>query len=177
MFQCDDTRDCIIQFCLPEDEHMCSKHVEAWNKLITKFSASSWLILINKLTKSNGISLMSSYWTPISNYIYIYIKLKTMVCDFKRTERKKYETELEESTWNPQDISDWLKNYQQEWVAYNLPSVFKCVRSFSQFYLPSFKSFMNDWQNITINTARSIILADEFEDSERLTSTRRLKKV
>ena len=27
---------------------MCSKHVEAWNKLIIKFSASSWLILINK---------------------------------------------------------------------------------------------------------------------------------
>ena len=25
----DDTRDCIIQFCPPDDEHMCSKHVEA----------------------------------------------------------------------------------------------------------------------------------------------------
>ena len=45
---CDDTRDCIIQFCHPDDEHMCSKHVEAWNKLIIKFSASSWLILRNK---------------------------------------------------------------------------------------------------------------------------------
>ena len=29
-------------------EHMCSKYVEAWNKLI-KFSASSRFILINKL--------------------------------------------------------------------------------------------------------------------------------
>jgi len=28
-----------------DDEHMCSKHVEAWNKLIIKFSAPSWLIL------------------------------------------------------------------------------------------------------------------------------------
>ena len=27
-YKCDDTRDCIIQFC-PPDEHMCSKHVEA----------------------------------------------------------------------------------------------------------------------------------------------------
>ena len=27
---------------------MCSKHVEAWNKLIIKFGASSWLILRNK---------------------------------------------------------------------------------------------------------------------------------
>jgi hypothetical protein len=27
---------------------MCSKHVEAWNKLIIKFSASRWLILRNK---------------------------------------------------------------------------------------------------------------------------------
>ena len=25
----DDTRDCIVQFCPPDDEHMCSKHVEA----------------------------------------------------------------------------------------------------------------------------------------------------
>ena len=43
--RCDDTRDCIIQFWPPDDEHMCSKHVEVWNKLIIKFSASSWLIL------------------------------------------------------------------------------------------------------------------------------------
>ena len=30
----------------PDDEHMCSKHVEEWNKLIVKqkFYASSWLI-------------------------------------------------------------------------------------------------------------------------------------
>jgi len=35
-----------MQFWPPDDEHMCSKHVEAWNKLIVKqkFSASSWLI-------------------------------------------------------------------------------------------------------------------------------------
>ena len=45
---CDDTRDCIVQFCPPDDEHLCSKLVEAWNKLIIKFSASSWLILRNK---------------------------------------------------------------------------------------------------------------------------------
>ena len=41
----DDTRDCIVQFRPPDDEHLCSKHVEAENKLIIKFSASSWLIL------------------------------------------------------------------------------------------------------------------------------------
>ena len=35
-YGCDDTRD---------DEHVCSKHVEAWNKLIIKFSASSCLTL------------------------------------------------------------------------------------------------------------------------------------
>ena len=28
-YRCDDTRDCIIQFCPPVNEHMCSKHVEA----------------------------------------------------------------------------------------------------------------------------------------------------
>ena len=29
LFQCDDTRDCIVQFWPPDDEHLCSKHVEA----------------------------------------------------------------------------------------------------------------------------------------------------
>ena len=28
-YRCDDTRDCIVQFWPPDDEHMCSKHVEA----------------------------------------------------------------------------------------------------------------------------------------------------
>ena len=45
-YRCDDTRRCVMQFWPPDDEHMCSKHVEAWNKLIVKqkFCASSWLI-------------------------------------------------------------------------------------------------------------------------------------
>ena len=28
-YKCDDTRDCIVQFCPPDDEHMCSKHIDA----------------------------------------------------------------------------------------------------------------------------------------------------
>ena len=45
-YRCDDTRGCVMQFWPPGDEHMCSKHVEACNKLIVKqkFCASSWLI-------------------------------------------------------------------------------------------------------------------------------------
>ena len=46
LYRCDDTRGCIMQSWPPDDEHMCSKHVEAWNKLIVKqqFFVSSWLI-------------------------------------------------------------------------------------------------------------------------------------
>ena len=45
-YTCDNTGGCVMQFWPPDDEHMCSKHVEAWNKLIVKqkFCASSWLI-------------------------------------------------------------------------------------------------------------------------------------
>ena len=45
-YKCDDTKDCVMQFGPPDDEHMCSKHVEAWNKLSVKqkICASSWLI-------------------------------------------------------------------------------------------------------------------------------------
>ena len=28
-YRCEDTRDCIVQFWPPDDEHLCSKHVEA----------------------------------------------------------------------------------------------------------------------------------------------------
>ena len=28
-YKCDDTRGCIVQFWPPDDEHVCSKHVEA----------------------------------------------------------------------------------------------------------------------------------------------------
>ena len=44
-YRCDDTRDCTVQFWPSDDEHVCSKHIEALNKFIIKFSASSWLIL------------------------------------------------------------------------------------------------------------------------------------
>jgi len=31
-YRCDDTRFCVMQFWPDDDEHMCSKHVEARNK-------------------------------------------------------------------------------------------------------------------------------------------------
>ena len=45
-YRFDDTRDCVMQFWPPDDEHMCTKQVEVWNKLIVKQKccASSWLI-------------------------------------------------------------------------------------------------------------------------------------
>ena len=46
--------DCIIQFCPPDDAHMCSKHVEFWNKVIIKFNSSSCWILINKYIEMHG---------------------------------------------------------------------------------------------------------------------------
>ena len=44
-YRCGDARGCIVQFWPPNDKQVCSKHVEARNKLIIKFSASSCLIL------------------------------------------------------------------------------------------------------------------------------------
>jgi len=45
-YRYDDTRGCVMQFWPPDDEQVCLKHVEAWNKLIVKqkFCASGWLI-------------------------------------------------------------------------------------------------------------------------------------
>ena len=55
-YRCDDTRGCVMQFWPPDDAHICSKHVEAWNKLIVKqkFCATSWLITEIKYTETHG---------------------------------------------------------------------------------------------------------------------------
>ena len=43
-YRCDDTRGCVMQFWPPDDEHMCSKHVEAWNKTCwDKHTGEVWL--------------------------------------------------------------------------------------------------------------------------------------
>jgi len=67
-YKCDDTRGCIIQFWPPHDEHVCSKHVEAWNKLIVKqkFCASSWLI--TKINIVTVIVSLSWYLNTVVSY-------------------------------------------------------------------------------------------------------------
>ena len=52
--RCDDTRGCVMLFWPPDVEHMCSKHVEAWNKLFVKHLC---IILVNywdKYTERHG---------------------------------------------------------------------------------------------------------------------------
>ena len=69
---CDDTRGCVMQFWLPDDEHMCSKHVEAWNKTYCK-------------TKILCIKLVN-YWDKYSvctfkpPYIYIHAHINSWLC-------------------------------------------------------------------------------------------------
>ena len=59
------SRGCVIQFWPHDDEHMCSKHVEAWNKLTAKqtFCASSWLI-----TEINFIMLFYCLGQHVSTF-------------------------------------------------------------------------------------------------------------
>jgi len=55
-YRYDDARYCVMQFWPPNDEHMCSKNVEAWNKLIVKqkFCVSSWLITVKYCRNSQS---------------------------------------------------------------------------------------------------------------------------
>ena len=94
-YRCDDTRGCVMQFWPSDDEHMCSKHVEPWNKLVKqKVCASSWLIIeinavisfIERFFKEKAwwwlvisckLSLnrfiFGSFYDCVLIYIYIYI--------------------------------------------------------------------------------------------------------
>jgi len=62
-----------MQFWSPYDEHMCSKHVEAWNKLIVKqkFCASSWLI--------TEINILRSTVSKTSKFVMQYVYEKDFV--------------------------------------------------------------------------------------------------
>ena len=62
-YRCDDSRGCVMQFWPPDDEHMCSKHVEAWNKLTVKqkFCASSWLITEINILRCSAVNKASKH--------------------------------------------------------------------------------------------------------------------
>ena len=95
-YRCDGTRDCIIQFCPPDDEHMWSKHVEAWNKLIIKFSASSCLILRNnyfEIHSQQNIKKFkkSPFFAHIFNTVWFQAALelsKALLFSYSATTRK-----------------------------------------------------------------------------------------
>jgi len=87
-YRCDDTRGYVMQFWPPDDEHMCSKHVEAWNKLTVKqkFCASSLLIAeinilrctVSKTLKKKKIMKMSIH--IICNLLLILIPEVLVLC-------------------------------------------------------------------------------------------------
>jgi len=73
--RCDDTRCCVIQFWPLDDEHVCSKHVEAWNKLIVKQNvcASSWLI-----TEINILRCTDSKTSKFISLCLNWLQIKTV---------------------------------------------------------------------------------------------------
>ena len=81
-YRCDDTRGCAMQFWPPDDEHMCSKHAEARNKLIVKqkFCASTWLITeisILRCTVSKTSKLALSVFSfPVHNLLELMFQNK-----------------------------------------------------------------------------------------------------
>ena len=91
--RCDDTRDCVMQFWPHEDEHMCSKHVEAWNKLIVKQKCcpSSWLITeinivrctVSKTSKQKeeyNVTINSAELIGTTDHLTLYTKCRINRC-------------------------------------------------------------------------------------------------
>jgi len=60
-YRCDDTRGCVMQFWPPDDEHMYSKHVEAWNKL-TVLLHSLWYHHTYRCDDTRGC--VRQFWPP-----------------------------------------------------------------------------------------------------------------
>ena len=107
-----------MKFWHPDNEHMCSKHVEAWNKVIVKqnFCTSSWLI-----TEINiGLCFLRAYSgrfskLPLSNntplpqkkiYSHIFVRDK-LTSPFSTHGLIKFRNK----TINAQPLNSWiLKN-------------------------------------------------------------------
>jgi len=90
-YRCDDTRGCGMQFWPSDDEHICSKHVEAWNKLIVKqkFCASSWLITeinILRRTVSETSKLVRLFALSIKLFSNVRIQILLKYSMFWNTE-------------------------------------------------------------------------------------------
>jgi len=87
-YECDDTRGCVMQFWPPDDEHMCSKHVEAWNKLIVKQKccASSWLITDINILRCSTVSETSkdtvhvTYGLSVHHQAFKTVHIATGIC-------------------------------------------------------------------------------------------------
>jgi len=87
--RCDDTRGGVMQFWPPDDDHMCSKHVEAWNKLSVKqiFCASSWLITeikkntitLSLQTKLFYLQLCGVYWLFFSAALWVHTVVQSLL--------------------------------------------------------------------------------------------------
>ena len=96
-YRCDDIRGCVVQFW-PDDEHMCSKHVEAWNKRIVKekFCASSWLsteINILRCTVSKTINILRCTVSKTINILRCTVnKTSKKMCIMKSPHRISPET-------------------------------------------------------------------------------------
>ena len=79
-YRFDDTRGCVMQFWPPDDEHMYSKHVEAWNKLIVKQKCctSSWLLTEINILRCT-VSKTSKFENDICKSSILYTKFWTIL--------------------------------------------------------------------------------------------------
>jgi len=108
-YRCDDTRGCLMQFWPPDDEHMCSKHVEAWRRG-RHFGAETWsngcliwrilcyvslyflqCILLEKIWNSEyhmswNYRVIKNYCRGFNNLSYT-IHLRYSICVFYLTEQ------------------------------------------------------------------------------------------
>jgi len=61
IYRCDVTRGCVKQCWPPDDEDMCSKHVETWNKLIVKQKFCTSIRLITEMHSQQNVKICSWY--------------------------------------------------------------------------------------------------------------------
>ena len=129
-YRYDETRGCVKQFWPPHDKHMCSKHVEAWNKLTVKQKccASSWLI-----TKINILPLcfvLIHVKTSINNIQYNVL--------FARTQGKLSRLSINNLPLNSYSLHEAMKNTYSNTITRKILFIVPSHLTIPQLYLPIF---------------------------------------
>jgi len=140
IYGCDDTRGCVMQFWPSDDEHMCSKHVEAWNRTYCKTNFVHQVAEINILrcTVQQNVKIYDEHFTFLRERVF-----------FQKRNSRNYKSFAEMCSWLTAWLSGIRSFYKQAFCTLRNPV--RCIKFFDHsynytFFPPISKTLSRNWR-------------------------------